>query len=62
MTCMPMCFQFVVFALQLRNHNEFIKFIDEELGPRSVNTLIFLRVDFNYEYESHPELRDSFIY
>jgi hypothetical protein len=37
---------------------EFIKFIDEELAPREVNTLI-LRVDYNYQYESHPELRDS---
>jgi hypothetical protein len=36
----------------------FVKFITEELAPRSVNTLI-LRVDFNYQYESHPELRDS---
>jgi hypothetical protein len=36
----------------------FIKFIDEELAPRKVNTLI-LRVDYNYQYESHPELRDS---
>ncbi|NLJ43686.1 MAG: family 20 glycosylhydrolase [Bacteroidales bacterium] len=37
---------------------EFIKFIDEELAPAKVNTLI-LRVDYNYQYESHPELRDS---
>ena len=37
---------------------EFIKFIDEELGSRMVNTLI-LRVDYNYQYKSHPELRDS---
>lgn len=36
----------------------FVKFIHEELTPRKVNTLI-LRVDFNYQYESHPELRDS---
>lgn len=36
----------------------FIKFINDELGPRKINTLI-LRVDFNYQYESHPELRDS---
>ena len=36
----------------------FVKFINEELAPRQVNTLI-LRVDFNYQYESHPELRDS---
>jgi hypothetical protein len=37
---------------------DFVKFINEELGPRKINTLI-LRVDFNYQYESHPELRDS---
>lgn len=36
----------------------FVRFIDEELAPRSVNTLI-LRVDWNYMYNSHPELRDS---
>lgn len=36
----------------------FVKFINEELGPRQINTLI-LRVDFKYQYESHPELRDS---
>ena len=38
--------------------DRFVKFIHEELAPRSINTLI-LRVDFNYQYESHPELRDS---
>lgn len=38
--------------------DRFIKFINEELASRSVNTLI-LRVDFNYQYESHPELSDS---
>ena len=38
--------------------NEFIKFIDEELAPRLVNILV-LRVDYNYEYKSHPELRNS---
>lgn len=37
---------------------EFMKFIGEELAPRQVNTLI-LRVDYNYQYESHPELSDS---
>ena len=36
----------------------FVKFINEELGPRKINTLI-LRVDYKYQYESHPELRDS---
>jgi hypothetical protein len=36
----------------------FILFINDELAPRHVNTLI-LRVDFNYQYQSHPELRDT---
>lgn len=34
----------------------FVKFIDEVLGPQHVNTLL-LRIDYNYEYKSHPELR-----
>jgi hypothetical protein len=33
----------------------FIAFIVKELAPRQVNTLI-LRVDYNYQYQSHPEL------
>lgn len=37
---------------------EFIKFINEELAPRNVNVLI-LRVDYGYQYKSHPELSDS---
>lgn len=36
--------------------DRFVKFIHEELAPRNVNTLV-LRVDYNYQYESHPELR-----
>ena len=36
----------------------FVKFINEELATRQINTII-LRVDFKYPYESHPELRDS---
>ena len=36
----------------------FMAFIQGELKPRQINTLI-LRVDFNYMYETHPELRDS---
>jgi hypothetical protein len=36
----------------------FSKFITNELAPRNVNTLI-LRVDWGYQYTSHPELRDS---
>ncbi|MFC2124075.1 family 20 glycosylhydrolase [Bacteroidota bacterium] len=34
----------------------FIKFINEELVPMKVNTLV-LRIGYNFEYESHPELR-----
>jgi hypothetical protein len=49
---------FCIAAPQTNGVDDFIKFIDEELAPRSVNTLI-LRVDYNYQYESHPELRDS---
>ena len=49
---------FCIAAPQSKNLDEFVKFIDKELAPRSVNTLI-LRVDYNYQYESHPELRDS---
>ena len=36
----------------------FSTFISEELAPRNVNTLI-LRIDWNYQFESQPELRDS---
>jgi hypothetical protein len=49
---------FCIAAPQSKGVDEFVKFINEELAPRSVNTLI-LRVDYNYQYESHPELRDS---
>jgi len=38
------------------NVSEFIDFIETELAPGGINTLI-LRVDFNYAYESRPELR-----
>jgi len=49
---------FCIAAPQPNELDRFIKFIDEELAPRKVNTLI-LRVDYNYQYESHPELRDA---
>jgi len=38
--------------------DSFILFIEQELAPRKVNTLI-LRVDYNYRYKSYPELSDS---
>ncbi|MEZ4809272.1 MAG: family 20 glycosylhydrolase [Allomuricauda sp.] len=42
-------------APQKENVDRFVKFINEELGPRQVNTLV-LRVDYNFAYRSHPEL------
>src|SRR3982751_234376 len=49
---------FCIAAPTPRNLDSFVTFINKELAPRKVNTLV-LRVDFNYQYESHPELRDS---
>jgi len=37
---------------------KFVEFIDKELGPNYINTLI-LRVDYNYAFESYPNLRDE---
>ena len=37
--------------------DRFLTFIEEELAPAHFNLLI-LRVDWNYAYETHPELRD----
>jgi len=37
---------------------EFLKFIEEELAPRSVNVLI-LRVDYSFQFLSRPELADK---
>lgn len=33
--------------------DRFVKFIDEELAPRRINTLI-LRVGYKFKYKSHP--------
>ncbi|TXH23378.1 MAG: glycoside hydrolase [Chitinophagaceae bacterium] len=38
--------------------DSFITFIDQELAPRHLNTLI-LRIDYNYRFTSHPELIDT---
>jgi hypothetical protein len=38
--------------------DQFVRFIEEELGSRKINVLI-LRVDYNYQYRTHPELQDS---
>jgi hypothetical protein len=37
---------------------EFDNFIRVDLAPLGLNTLV-LRVDYNYEYDTHPELRDD---
>ena len=49
---------FCIGSPQSKEIEAFVKFIAEELAPRKVNTLI-LRVDYNYQFESHPELRDE---
>ena len=49
---------FAISAPQVGGVDRFVKFIQDELAPRQVNTLI-LRVDFNYQYESYPDIRDS---
>ena len=38
--------------------DQFVSFIEEEMATRDINVLI-LRVDYNYQYKTHPELRDS---
>ncbi|MDR0542457.1 MAG: family 20 glycosylhydrolase [Dysgonamonadaceae bacterium] len=45
-------------APSVKGLDVFLKFINEELAPAHFNLLI-LRVDWNYAYESHPELRDD---
>ena len=46
----------VIAAPSSQQLDAFIAFVHEELAPRQVNTLV-LRVDYNFQYESHPELR-----
>ena len=49
---------FCIAAPQPAGLDSFITFIEKELAPRKVNLLI-LRVDYAYQYTSHPELQDS---
>ena len=49
---------FCIAAPRPDNVDRFVEFVKDELYPMNVNTLV-LRVDFNYQYNSHPELRDS---
>ena len=48
-------------AIEAPSHNgmiDFLKFVEGDLVPAHFNLLI-LRVDWNYAYETHPELRDE---
>ncbi len=49
---------FCIAAPKPDNLDRFVQFIKEELPLNKINTLI-LRIDFNYQFDSHPELRDS---
>lgn len=48
---------FCIGAPSVKGLDEFITFIHKELAPRHINTLV-LRIDYNYQYKSHPELSD----
>jgi hypothetical protein len=39
--------------------DSFVQFIDKELAPRKLNTLLVL-IDYHYQFKTHPELTDSF--
>ena len=45
-------------APQPQHVDEFVQFIHDDLAAYGVNTLV-LRVDYNYEYQSRPELRQK---
>lgn len=46
---------FFITAPKSGSIDRFIRFIEEELAPRSVTHLV-LRIDYHYDYQSHPEL------
>lgn len=45
-------------APMAKSVDSFVSFINEELAPSDINTLI-LRVDWNYAYKTHSELQDK---
>ena len=49
---------FCIAAPQKESLDDFVKFIEGELAPRTINTLV-LRVDYNYAYQSRPKLRNE---
>ena len=44
-------------APTVKEMDSFVEFIEKDLAPAGVNLLI-LRVDWNFAYKTHPELRD----
>jgi len=49
---------FCIEAPQPDDLDRFIRFMKNDLAPNGINTLI-LRVDYNYEYQSCPNLREN---
>jgi hypothetical protein len=49
---------FAIAAPSKENLDSFIVFMQKELAPRNINRLI-LRVDYHFQYKSHPELVDT---
>ena len=49
---------FCIAAPNREGVEEFVGFINNELAPNGINTLV-LRVDFNYNYTTRPELQDE---
>ncbi len=41
-----------------RGVDKFVKFINDELAARGINTLV-LQVEYNYQFEKYPQLRDT---
>ena len=49
---------FCIAAPSTERLDDFLSFMENDLAGNGINTLV-LRVDFNYEYESYPNLRDE---
>jgi hypothetical protein len=39
--------------------DSFVRFVNKDLAPMKVNTLLLL-IDYHYQFQTHPELTDSF--
>ncbi len=49
---------FCIEAPRPENLNDFIEFMEHGLASSKVNVVI-LRIDYNYQYKTHPELKDD---